>query len=42
VGRAFNIAYQEVGDGPIDLVLSPGWATYLDLAWGVASSRPDP
>jgi class 3 adenylate cyclase len=30
---AFNIAYQVVGDGPIDLVLSPGWATHLDLAW---------
>jgi len=28
----FNIAYQVVGDGPIDLVLSPGWATHLDLA----------
>jgi len=32
---AFNIAYQIVGDGPIDLVLSPGWATHLELAWDV-------
>jgi class 3 adenylate cyclase len=32
---AFNIAYQVVGDGPIDLVLSPGWATHLELAWDV-------
>jgi len=32
---AFNIAYQVVGDGPVDLVLSPGWATHLDLAWDI-------
>ncbi|MCD6022839.1 MAG: hydrolase [Actinomycetia bacterium] len=32
---AFNIAYQIVGDGPVDLVLSPGWATHLDLAWDI-------
>ena len=31
----FNIAYQVVGDGPIDLVLSPGAATHLELAWDV-------
>ncbi len=31
----FNIAYQVVGDGPIDLVLSPGAATHLELAWEV-------
>jgi pimeloyl-ACP methyl ester carboxylesterase/DNA-binding CsgD family transcriptional regulator len=33
----FNIAYQVVGDGPIDLVLSPGWVTHLDLAWDIPS-----
>jgi pimeloyl-ACP methyl ester carboxylesterase/DNA-binding CsgD family transcriptional regulator len=32
---SFNIAYQVMGDGPIDLVLSPGWVTHLDLAWDV-------
>ena len=32
---SFNIAYQALGDGPIDLVLSPGWVTHLDLAWDV-------
>ena len=32
---AFNIAYQVVGDGPIDLLLSPGWATHLELSWDV-------
>ena len=31
----FNLAYQVVGDGPVDLVLAPGWATHLDLAWEV-------
>jgi pimeloyl-ACP methyl ester carboxylesterase/DNA-binding CsgD family transcriptional regulator len=30
-----NIAYQVVGDGPVDLVLSFGWVTHLDLAWSV-------
>jgi len=32
----FNIAYQVLGDGPIDLVLSPGAVTHLELAWDVA------
>jgi pimeloyl-ACP methyl ester carboxylesterase len=31
----FNLAYQVVGEGPVDLVLAPGWATHLDLAWEV-------
>jgi pimeloyl-ACP methyl ester carboxylesterase len=31
----FNIAYQVLGDGPVDLVLSPGWVTHLELAWDV-------
>ena len=30
-----NIAYQVVGDGPVDLMLSFGWVTHLDLAWAV-------
>jgi class 3 adenylate cyclase len=30
-----NLAYQVVGDGPVDLVLSPGWVTHLDLAWDI-------
>ena len=30
-----NIAYQVVGDGPLDLVLSVGWVTHLDLAWDI-------
>lgn len=28
-----NIAYQVVGDGPLDLVLVPGFVSHLDLAW---------
>jgi pimeloyl-ACP methyl ester carboxylesterase/DNA-binding CsgD family transcriptional regulator len=32
---SFNVAYQVLGEGPIDLVLSPGWVTHLDLAWDV-------
>jgi len=28
-----SIAYQVVGDGPVDLVLSPGFISHLDLAW---------
>jgi pimeloyl-ACP methyl ester carboxylesterase/DNA-binding CsgD family transcriptional regulator len=31
----FNIAYQVLGEGPIDFVLSPGWVTHLDLTWTV-------
>jgi pimeloyl-ACP methyl ester carboxylesterase len=27
----FNIAYQVVGNGPIDLLLLPGWITHLEL-----------
>ena len=28
-----SIAYQVVGDGPIDLVFQPGFVSHLDLAW---------
>ena len=28
-----SIAYQVVGDGPVDLVLSPGFVSHLDLQW---------
>jgi pimeloyl-ACP methyl ester carboxylesterase len=28
-----NIAYQVVGNGPIDLVLVPGWVSNLDVFW---------
>lgn len=30
-----NIAYQVLGEGSVDLILSPGWVTHLDLAWEV-------
>ncbi len=32
----FNIAYQVVGNGPVDLLLLPGWVTHLELQWDVA------
>ncbi|HEY8684128.1 MAG TPA: adenylate/guanylate cyclase domain-containing protein [Chloroflexota bacterium] len=28
-----NIAYQVMGDGPIDLVYVPGWVSHLEYAW---------
>jgi pimeloyl-ACP methyl ester carboxylesterase len=28
-----HIAYQVVGDGPVDLVFVAGWITHLELAW---------
>ena len=32
-----NIAYQCVGEGPIDLVLVPGWVSHVEYAWDVPS-----
>jgi class 3 adenylate cyclase len=29
----YSIAYQVVGEGPIDLVYVPGWVSHLDLYW---------
>jgi class 3 adenylate cyclase/pimeloyl-ACP methyl ester carboxylesterase len=28
-----HIAYQVVGDGPVDLVFIPGWITHIELGW---------
>ncbi len=28
-----NIAYQVVGDGPLDLVFVPGWVSHLEVGW---------
>jgi class 3 adenylate cyclase len=28
-----NIAYQVTGDGPLDIVLVPGWVSHLDADW---------
>lgn len=33
-----SIAYQVVGDGPLDLVVVPGWVTHLEYAWEYPSS----
>ena len=28
-----HIAYQVIGDGPVDLVLVPGWISHVELGW---------
>src|SRR5262249_32202711 len=28
-----NIAYQVIGDGPVDVVYVPGWVSHVELAW---------
>lgn len=28
-----SIAYQTVGDGPLDIIYVPGWVSNLDYAW---------
>jgi pimeloyl-ACP methyl ester carboxylesterase len=33
-GPGGNIAYQVVGDGPMDLVIVPGWFSHVDMLWG--------
>jgi len=33
-GPEGNIADHVVGDGPIDLVVVPGWFSHVDLLWG--------
>jgi hypothetical protein len=30
-----NIAYQVVGDGPLDLVFVPGLMSHIDVAWSL-------
>jgi class 3 adenylate cyclase len=30
-----NIAYQVVGDGPLDVVYVPGWVSHVELGWEV-------
>jgi pimeloyl-ACP methyl ester carboxylesterase len=34
-----NIAYQVVGDGPLDIVFVPGVISHLDLQWGLPGVR---
>ncbi len=28
-----NIAYQVVGEGPVDLIVVPGWFSHVDMLW---------
>jgi pimeloyl-ACP methyl ester carboxylesterase len=39
MGPSGNIAYQIVGDGPIDLVIVPGWCSHIDKQWENPSWR---
>ncbi len=32
-----NIAYQVFGEGPIDIVVTPGFTSHLDLQWTLPS-----
>ena len=32
-GPGGSIAYQVIGDGPMDLVVVPGWFSHVDLLW---------
>src|SRR4051794_23186699 len=34
-GPGGDIAYQVVGDGPMDLVVVPGWISHVDLMWAL-------
>jgi pimeloyl-ACP methyl ester carboxylesterase len=34
-----RIAYQVVGDGPLDLILTPGFVSHVDLWWMLPESR---
>lgn len=35
-----NVAYQVVGDGPVDLVFVPGWVSHIEYAWEEPSVAP--
>ena len=30
-----HVAYQVVGDGPVDVVLQTGWTIHLDVGWDI-------
>ena len=32
-GHEGDVAYQVVGDGPMDLVMVPGWFSHIDMQW---------
>src|SRR5690242_8537515 len=32
-GGRVNVAYQVIGDGPIDLVMVPGFVSHVEVAW---------
>src|SRR4051795_13743930 len=38
-GPSGDIAYQVIGEGPIDLVIVPGWISHIDKQWDDQSWR---
>jgi hypothetical protein len=34
-----HIAYQQFGEGDLDLVLIPGWASHVEQAWNFHEAR---
>lgn len=38
-GPEGDLAYQVVGDGPIDLVIVPGWFSHVDMQWEFPACR---
>jgi DNA-binding SARP family transcriptional activator/pimeloyl-ACP methyl ester carboxylesterase len=34
-----NLAYQVIGDGPLDIIIVPGYVSHLDTWWGAWSGR---
>ncbi|MBL4904455.1 MAG: hypothetical protein JKZ00_00130 [Flavobacteriaceae bacterium] len=34
-----NIAYQVVGQGPVDLIYVPGWVSNIDMMWLIQKCR---
>ncbi len=31
--KNINIAYQVIGEGPVDLIYVPGWVSNIDMIW---------
>ncbi|MGH2463059.1 MAG: alpha/beta fold hydrolase [Candidatus Limnocylindria bacterium] len=39
-GDGSHVAYQVLGDGPVDIVFSPGWFSNVDLIWEHSEIEP--
>jgi hypothetical protein len=38
-GPGGDVAYQVVGDAPMNLVVVPGWFSHVDMLWGPSVTR---